>query len=203
MEKKNKLEKLLEDIRLYGAEGNRRKLTEVLREIMTSRRPYYHESIGQNLQDGYSDSLFKALILELDNEEEESIETAELAYVGICSVLKGEKESVPEHYKRRLLLLHYFSDFFTDALIDIFLAKYRENHMLEARQLAMECLQKMQWADMLYLEEHHPDYIDEDEQLEQVCNNLEIAEEASAADRGEALLLHKVLYAYLKTKYKN
>ena len=109
----------------------------------------------------------------------------------------------PEHYKRRLLLLHYFSDYFTDAVIEIFLKKYREDNLLEARNMALECIEKMQLADMLLLEEQYPDFINGDEQWADACNALTLSPDVSETERAEADLLHKVLHAYLKAKYKN
>lgn len=203
MRKENELEKLLQQIDTECKAGNRKELTALLRCLLAARLPYYHESIEKQQEDRFSDSLFKILLLELDEEEEESIETAELAYIGISSVLNDKEAALPEHYKRRLLLLHYFSDFFTDAIIEIFLKKYRDENRLEARKLAIECLEKMQLADLFYLEENYPDYTDQDEQLGEACNTLEITPELSEEEQAQATLLHKILYAYLKVKYKN
>ena len=55
------------------------------------------------------------------------------AYTGLTSVMNDPEAITPAHYKRRLLLLHYFSDYFTDAIIEIFLKKYRDDNLLEAR----------------------------------------------------------------------
>ena len=203
MRKENELEKLLQQIDTECKAGNRKELTTLLRCLLAARLPYYHESIEKQQEDRFSDSLFKILLLELDEEEEESIETAELAYIGISSVLNDKEAALPEHYKRRLLLLHYFSDFFTDAIIEIFLKNYRDENRLEARKLAIECLEKMQLADLFYLEENYPDYTDQDEQLGEACNTLEITPELSEEEQAQATLLHKILYAYLKVKYKN
>ena len=162
-----------------------------------------HTTSREALQPEFSEALYKALLLELDEEEEDSIETAELAYVSLGTALNGKQSSEPEYYKRRLLLLHYFCDFFTDSIIELFLTKYKEDNRLQARNLAIECLEKMQLADMLYLEENNPDFIEKDEQIADACNRIAISPDLSAEERKEALLLHKILYAYLKTKYKN
>lgn len=69
--------------------------------------------------------------------------------------------------------------------------------------MALECIEKMQLSDMLLLEEHHPDFINGDEQLADACNAISLPPELSEAERTEAALLHKVLHAYLKAKYKN
>lgn len=196
------LKLLLEEIQRYCEEGNRKALTSSLREIMHNRQNYYHDSIAYDLQDLYSDTLFKILLLELDEEEEDSIEIAELAYIGLGSVLNAPLQTSPEYYKRRLLLLHYFSDYFTDAIIEIFLKKYRDDNRLEARNLALECIGKMQIADMLWLEENFPEFIDNDEQVNEACNAVEINPDMTDPEYREAILLHKVLYAFLKAKYK-
>ncbi|NCE71767.1 hypothetical protein [Odoribacter sp. Z80] len=200
---KNNLPNLLKDIETYSRTGNRKALNTVLRTLMNERHAYYQQSIREALQPEFSEALYKALLLELDEEEEDSIETAELAYVSLGTALNGKQSSEPEYYKRRLLLLHYFCDFFTDSIIELFLTKYKEDNRLQARNLAIECLEKMQLADMLYLEENNPDFIEKDEQIADACNRIAISPDLSAEERKEALLLHKILYAYLKTKYKN
>ena len=61
----------------------------------------------------------------------------------------------------------------------------------------------MQLSDLYYLEENEPDFVDKDEQIADACNAIEIGPELPESERAEAALLHKVLYAYLKAKYKN
>ncbi|MDY3033079.1 MAG: hypothetical protein SOR65_04005 [Odoribacter sp.] len=197
----NNLKELLEQIHTHSQNGNRRDLCAVLHSLMDNRREYYHQLSDASMTEGYADGLYKTLLLELDQEEEESIETAELAYIALCSLIAGET-ATPEHYKRRLLLLHYFCDYFTDSIIQVFLAAYRKDHILQARNLALECIEKMQLADMFHLEEHTPDFIEHDEQIIDACNAIETDADLPDTERAEAALLHKVLYAYLKTKYK-
>ena len=197
----NNLKELLEQIHTHSQNGNRRDLCAVLHSLMDNRQEYYHQLSDASMTEGYADGLYKTLLLELDQEEEESIETAELAYIALCSLIAGET-ATPEHYKRRLLLLHYFCDYFTDSIIQVFLAAYRKEHILQARNLALECIEKMQLADMFHLEEHAPDFIEHDEQIIDACNAIETDADLPDTERTEAALLHKVLYAYLKTKYK-
>lgn len=196
------LEKILQEIKNHSENGNRKGLTSALRQLMQQRRDYYQRSISEALEEEYADALYKMLLLDMDEEEEDSIEIAELAYLCLSTVLKQNCRT-PEHYKRRLLLLHYFGDYFTDSVIEIFLSQYRSDNLLQARNLAMECLEKMQLSDMFYLEEREPDFINGDEQLSDACNAIETNPDLSEEERANAALLHKVLYAYLKAKYKN
>lgn len=197
------LKKILEEIQETGKSGNRRALTTSLRQLMNDRKEYYWQSLQNELAVDYADALYKILLLEMDEEEEDSIEIAELSYLGLCSVLQQSGQASPELYKRRLLLLHYFCDYFTDSVIEIFLKEYRANNLLQARNLAVECIEKMQLSDMFYLEENEPDFINRDEQLADACNAIEIDTDLSEQEQQEAGLLHKVLFAYLKAKYKN
>ena len=197
------LKKILTEIQAQSQTGNRRELTKALRTLMHNRREYYRQSIKETLQEEFADALYKTLILELDEEEEESIEIAELAYLGLGHIFRRPELPTPELYKRRLLLLHYFCDYFTDSIIEVFLSKYREDNILQARSLAIECLEKMQLSDMFYLEENATDFIDGDEQLSDACNGIETDPRLSEEEKANAALLHKVLYAYLKAKYKN
>lgn len=196
------LKNILAEVQTNSRTGNRRGLTAPLRQLLSKHRDYYWQSIEEELLSDYIDALYKILLLELDDEEEDGIEIAELAYMGICTVLQQDEPS-PELYKRRLLLLHYFCDYFTDSVIEIFLKKYRTDNLLQARSLAFECLEKMQLSDMFYLEENEPDFINQDEQLADACNTIEIDTNLSEQEQQEASLLHKIMYAYLKTKYKN
>lgn len=197
------LKNILTEVQTSSRAGNCRGLTATLRQLLCKRREYYWQSVEEQLLDDYADALYKTLLLELDEEEEDSIEIAELAYMGICTVLQQDETPSPELYKRRLLLLHYFCDYFTDSVIEIFLKKYRTDNSLQARNLAIECLEKMQLSDMFYLEESEPDFINRDEQLADACNTIQTGVNLSEEEQQEARLLHKVLYAYLKAKYKN
>lgn len=182
--------------------GNRRETNNILKDIKNNRHTYCHESIKQALTEEYADALYKSLLLELDEEEEESIEMAELAYMTICIQINSENVK-PEHYKLRLLLLHYFSDYFTDSVIEIFLQKYRKDHLLQARKMALECIERMQLSDMFHLEENAPEFIEKDEQITDACNTIELDANFTKEEREEAHLLHQVLYAYLKNKYNS
>lgn len=196
------LRQLLTAVEKQSNTGNRKALASTLHSLMVNRKEYYRQSVEEGLQEEFSDALYKTLLLELDEEEEDSIEIAELAYLSLGAILKSGTAH-PGHYKRRLLLLHYFSDFFTDAMIEVFLSRYREDNILQARGLALECLEKMQLYDMFYLEENEAEFIDGDEQLTDACNSIVTDPDLSAEEREYAMLMHRVLYAYLKAKYKN
>ena len=159
-----------------------------LREIRDHRLAYYNQSNEKELQAEFSDALFKILLLELDEEEEESIEIAELAYLGLGHIFRRPELPTPELYKRRLLLLHYFCDYFTDSIIEVFLSKYREDNILQARSLAIECLEKMQLSDMFYLEENATDFINGDEQLSDACNGIETDPRLSEGGKSQCSL---------------
>ena len=118
------LEDVLREIgELSNIHADRKKLRANLLEIRDHRLAYYNQSNEKELQAEFSDALFKILLLELDEEEEESIEIAELAYLGLGHIFRRPELPTPELYKRRLLLLHYFCDYFTDSIIEVFLSK--------------------------------------------------------------------------------
>ena len=190
----NKLENILDESLLHSASGDRKALRLLLKKVIPDRFHYYHESRDITRQEEYADLLYKILLLELDEEEEESIELAELAYLGIS-------ESISTAPKR-IILMHYFSDYFTDSLIEVFLKKYRENNLLEARNLALESIERMQLFDIFLIEQNFDDRIDRDEQLTDVCNDIELAPNLTDEELTEAQLMHQVLYAYLKAKYR-
>lgn len=199
----DKLKELLSEVQDQSMAGNRKGLSTALRQLMNNRRTYYQQSMEENVQGEYADALYKILLLELDEEEEDSIEIAELTYLSLGCAIQQSGPATPEYYKCRLLLLHYFCDFFTDAIIEVFLSGYRTENILQARSLAVECLEKMQLADMIHLEEEEADFINKDEQLADACNAIETDPDLSDEGRRNAALLHKVLLAYLKAKYKH
>ncbi len=197
------LKDLLDKAHYHKQSGNRRAWVSALCQLMEKRREYYLEGRDNRQLDIYTDGLFKILLLELDDKEEESIETAELAYLGISTLLQQTDTALSEYYKRRILLVHYFTDYFTTAIIDIFLDKYKREHRLQARNLAIEHLEKMQMSDISYLEENNRDFINHDEQLADVSNTIKTGSAFSDEEHQQAILMHRILHAYLKVKYKN
>lgn len=197
----NDLHELLDRVRENTRSGSRRALRAALAALLGNRKEYYRQSVALALEEPLADAFYKALLLELDEEEEEGIETAELAYLMLSSLIDSPAAN-REHYKTRLLLLHYFADYFTDVVIEVFLAAYRKEHLLQARNLALECIEKMQLADMFHLEDHAPGFLERDEQLIDACNAIETAPDLTEEERSQAALLHQVLPAYLRTKYK-
>ena len=73
----NNLRNLLEQLRLHHEAGNRHEFIAALRTLMDNRRDYFRQGMEETaLLEGFADGLYKTLLLELDEEEEESIETA-------------------------------------------------------------------------------------------------------------------------------
>lgn len=198
----SKLNNILDESLLHSASGDRKALRSLLKKVIPDRFQYYHESRTITRQEEYADMLYKILLLELDEEEEESIELAELAYLGISERIADNPENIYECVKKRIILMHYFADYFTDSIIEVFLKKYRENDLLEARKLALESLERMQLFDIFFMEQNFGDRIDRDEQLADVSNDIELAPNLSDQELEEAQLMHRVLYAYLKAKYR-
>lgn len=196
------LETLLDESSLHAASGDRKALRSLLRGVIPERFRYFHESRALTRQEEYADLLYKILLLELDEEEEESIELAELAYLGISEHIMCSPENTYECLKKRVILMHYFADYLTDSLIEVFLNKFRENNILEARNLALESLERMQLFDIFFMEQNFGERVDRDEQLSDVSNDISLAPNLSDQELVEAQLMHRVLYAYLKTKYR-
>ena len=198
----NKLTDIIEQAQRHHAEGNRRNLRALLKAASPSRRNYYQHSHQLNLHSDFADLLYKTLWLELDEEEEESIELAELAYTCLSEGLNDETIDMYEQIKKRIILLHYFADYFTDSIIEIFLKKYRAENLLQARSLALESLERMQLSDIFQLEQAFSERIDRDDELADVCNTIELAPNLTDKELSEAELMHRVLQAYLRAKYK-
>lgn len=198
----NRLENILEESLLHSASGDRKALRLLLKSVIPNRFEYFHESRDIARQEDYADLLYKILLLELDEEEEESIELAELAYLGISECILSTPAHIYECVKKRIILMHYFADYFTDSLIEVFLKKFRENNLLEARNLALESLERMQLSDIFFMEQNFGKQVDRDEQLTDVCNGITLAPNLSDQELSEAHIIHQVLYAYLKAKYR-
>ena len=68
----NKLNNILDESLLHSASGDRKALRSLLKKVIPDRHRYYHESRAITRQEEYADLLYKTLLLELDEEEEES-----------------------------------------------------------------------------------------------------------------------------------
>lgn len=189
--------RLLQAIDEATQRANRRELTPLLCQLKQERRIHFTEALNNQMGQQYALALLKILLLELDEEEEESIEIAELAYIA-CS----RNITSPEEFKTRVLLLHYFYDYFTDAVISVFLEKYRKSELLQARSLAIESLEKMQLADLFTIEQLDRQFINNDRQLIDASNDIETNPNLSHEELVESGLMHKVIYAYLTQKYR-
>lgn len=196
------LETIFNEAELHVASGDQKALRRLLKRIIPNRSLYYRESLALSRQDEFSDLLYKALLLELDEEEEESIELAELAYLAISDKLASPPEDVYPRVKKRVILLHYFADYLTDSFIEVFLKKHREDNILEVRRLALASIERMQLYDVFFIEQHFGNSIDRDEQLNDACNRISLSPDLTDQELSEAKLMHEVLYAYLKAKYK-
>lgn len=189
--------------------GKRQEIRPMLKELMDLRREFYSASSSIRHYDSYSQALFHALILELDEDEEDSIETAELCYAAIGTLMKAMQNAGmqpnADTVKRRLLLLHYFNDYLTDAMMTLFMSEHRDSGILEARNLAVECMEKMQLHDLCWIGEHYPETAEHDEQIT-VCDKS-LAEgldkENLEKDIEDAAVMHKALTAFLHAKYRS
>ena len=83
----NDLQELLDRVRENTRSGSRRALRAALAALLGNRKEYYRQSVALALEEPLADAFYKALLLELDEEEEEGIETAELAYLMLSSLI--------------------------------------------------------------------------------------------------------------------
>lgn len=93
------LEDVLREIgELSNIHADRKKLRANLREIRDHRLLITIKATKRSCRAEFSDALFKILLLELDEEEEESIEIAELAYLGLGHIFRRPELPTPELY---------------------------------------------------------------------------------------------------------
>jgi len=207
-----RLKEILDEIQKATEKGERKVITRNLKKILTERKKFIEDCKKSELYSSFSEALYKALLLELDEKEEDSIEAAEIAYVSVVHALNNKLEvfnrgGVKEDdelailFRSRILLLHFFNDYLLDTLVEIFLKKYRKENILLARNLADECLKKMQIVDVMFLEDHFGEFIDDDDQLSDVYASIDMPLNLNEKEMLEASTLHKVLFAYLKVKY--
>ncbi len=202
------LDKFFSDLESAVESGERKAVRTLLTEVMNNRVAFYTQCSSISLLESYSKAMFHALILELDEEEEDSIESAELCYLALGNQIAAMQAAgiVPEAetIKRRLLLLHYFNDYLTDTMMSLFTPEHKDDNILEARTLAIDCMAKMQLHDMSWLGEHYPEFAESDEHIA-VCDQ-DLAEsfdkESIEQDMKNASIMHKALTAHLKVKYK-
>lgn len=195
------LQKIFTGIQKEISGGNFAALQRALRPLLAKRVEYYRQSLREGNQYEYADALYKILLLDMDDDDDASVELAELAYLSLCDSL-SHPGNHDRQYKARLLLLSDFSDNLTDSVACACFPQQRRTNLLQARQIALECIEKMQVTDILYLEENCPEILDEDEKATAACSFIKTDINLSPAEREDALLLHKIFYAYLKIKYK-
>lgn len=202
------LESFYKELESAVESGNRKLIRSMLTEVMRNRASFYTSCSNIEELESFSKAMFHALILEVDDEEEESIEGAELCYLALSNQIAVLQAAGtlpnPETVKRRLLLLHYFNDYLTDTMMTLFTPEHKDDNRLEARTLAIDCMAKMQLHDMSWLGEHFPDFAEQDEHIA-VCDQ-DLAEsfnrESIEQDMKNAAIMHKALTAHLKVKYK-
>ena len=119
----NDLQELLDRVRENTRSGSRRALRAALAALLGNRKEYYRQSVALALEEPLADAFYKALLLELDEEEEEGIETAELAYLMLSSLIDSPAAN-REHYKTRLHFLFkiravFYFDFVVNFLKDV------------------------------------------------------------------------------------
>ena len=197
------MDAMIREMESCHQETDRRVVRRVLQKMLPQRYMLFHVCKQRMCLGMYADLFYKSLLLSLDDEEEESIEIAELVYLSLTEELLRKEGDVYENLRKRISMLHYFADYFTDSMIELFLSKFRETHRLEARNYALEILTKMQWKDLFYVEENFHEEVDQDEQLREIMNSLEVFSRFSDQELAEVELMQKVFYTYLKVKYQN
>jgi hypothetical protein len=195
--------KLLLDKARHGMrEGNRKATAVALRALLDGRIPAYRTSRALDRLGEYAAYLYAALVLGLDDEEEDSIEVAELAYTGLSEAATNDPAHAYELLRKRVFLLHHFPDYLADAWSATFTRKTREGRLLEARALALEALARMQLADVDTLEQRFGKRrVDDDEALNNTCNELDLSSIPSRDELSDATLMHEIFFTSLRDKH--
>jgi hypothetical protein len=194
----NNTERLLDRLRL-PLQGKERQ--HLLRSLIAGRLPAYRHARALHRLAEYATYLAVALYIGMDDDEKESIEVAELAYAALTESMQQGTGEPYEMIRHRILLLHRFADYLTDSWMEVFMKKYKESHLLQARSLALDSLVWMQLADARDLDRDFREQFDADDALNAICNTIHLPESPSEQELSDASLMHKVFHAYLKVKY--
>ncbi|MDR0544045.1 MAG: hypothetical protein LBG30_01670 [Odoribacteraceae bacterium] len=180
---------------------NTRETRRALRDILLARRTAYLPARTLDRLPEYALYLCMALHAELDNEEEESIETAELAYLALTESLLQYPDTRLDMTRHRVFLLYRFQDYLADTWSDVFMQHQRQTQPLQARSTALDALSLMALSDVHELEREHPEQVAADNELNDIRNMIHLPIPPRDEDLSDASLMHKLLRTHLKTKY--
>jgi hypothetical protein len=196
-----RLEGLLDETRFRLRGNDSRATRRALRSLLDEGARAYPPARALDRLAEYAAYLYMALYTNLDDDEERGIEAAELAYVGLAESMQRYPGELYEITRHRILLLHRFADYLADSWMEVFMKKYKESHLLQARSLALDSLTRMLLADLNDLDRAFPARVDADDALNDLCNTIHLPEPPSDRDLADAALMHKVFHAYLKVKH--
>jgi hypothetical protein len=193
-------EEILNRTRHALRSGDKRAARVSLRSLLSTRVAAFHHARALGRLAEYAAYLYVALVIDLDDDERESIEAAELAYAGLSESI--ETDGLYEITRQRVLLLHKFTDYLADSWMELFAKRYRESDRIRARNLALESFEQMQLADVHDLEQRFgKQRVDADEGLNDACNTIHLPAPPTREMLEGAALMHRAFHAYLKTKY--
>jgi hypothetical protein len=194
--------RLLDSARHGTREGDRKATSIALRALLVGRLAAYRAARALDRLGEYAAYLYAALVLGLDEEEEESIEAAELASAGLSEAVVAAPSGAYELLRKRIFLLHHFPDYLADSWTTTFTREAREERLLEARSLALDFFTLMQLADVDLLEQRFGRRrVDDDEALNGACNELSLPSAPSREELLNATRMHEIFFTSLKTKH--
>lgn len=143
--------------------------------------------------------LCMALHAELDQEDDESTGTAELAFAALAESLARYPDARYEITRQRVFLLYRFPDYLVDAWIETFPREHKDNERLRARARALDAIARATLADARDIQRDFPERFDADNELNDIINT--IPPPSPPRDPGNVDLTRELLHGYLKVKY--
>jgi hypothetical protein len=192
---------LLDEVRLHLRGGDNHAVNRSLRALLSGRAPAYHHARTLERLAEYASYLYMALFLDLDDDEAQGIEAAELAYAGLAESMLRYPEGLYEITRHRIFLLHHFADYLADCWMDVFMKAYKRDHLLYARNRALDTMKLMLLSDMRDLERAFAERVDADGELNDICNTIHFPEPPTDSELAGAAYMHKMFHAYLKAKH--
>lgn len=185
--------------------GLQSKVNAYLREFLKSRYEIVFSIHDAEIANMFSICLIQILQLDMCEDEDEDIDVCKLAYFNISNVIEACQDEAQqiEAYRLRTLLLAGFGENLNESILSIFYneRKYSTDEYMAQRNICEDYLKKMQLSDIFTIDD-----ITEGKYSDGLLNDISntIEEDTSFAPKEieEAALMHKILYAYIKTSFR-
>lgn len=185
--------------------GLQSKLNIILKDFLKNSYEIVFSIHDAEVSNMFSICLMQILQLDMCEDEDEDMDITKLAYYNMTNVVEAceNQELQIEALRLRVLLLASFGENLNDSLVTIFYKDkdYSTAEYMAQRNICDDYIKKMQVSDIYTIDDISEGSY-KDGLLSDISNALEEDISFDNEEIKKAELLHKVLYAYIKARYK-